>query len=49
MAEALRKQGVPFETLVFPDDVHSFLLHSRWVESFERSAGFLDRHLRRAR
>lgn len=49
LAEALRKQGVAFETLVFPDDVHSFLLHSRWVEAFERSADFLDRHLRRRR
>jgi dipeptidyl aminopeptidase/acylaminoacyl peptidase len=46
LAEALRKQGVPFETLVFPDDVHSFLLHARWLEIFERSAAFLDRHLR---
>jgi dipeptidyl aminopeptidase/acylaminoacyl peptidase len=49
LAEALRKHGVPFETLVFPDDVHSFLLHARWLETFERSADFLDRHLRRRR
>ena len=46
LAEALRKQGVPFETLVLPDDVHSFLLHASWLETFERSASFLDRHLR---
>ena len=46
LAEALRKQGVPFETLIFPDDVHSFLLHRSWLETFERSANFLDRHLR---
>jgi dipeptidyl aminopeptidase/acylaminoacyl peptidase len=49
LAEALRKQGVPFETLVFPDEVHGFLLHARWLEVFERSADFLDRHLRRRR
>ena len=49
LAEALRKQGVPFETLIFPDDVHSFLLHAHWLEIFERSAAFLDRHLRRGR
>ena len=47
LAEALRKQGVPFETLIFPDDVHSFLRHARWVEAFERAADFLDRHLPR--
>ncbi len=46
LAEALRKQGVPFETLIFPDDVHSFLLHAHWLEVFARAADFLDRHLR---
>ena len=35
-----------FETLIFPDDVHDFLVHARWVEIFERSADFLDRHLK---
>ena len=49
LAEALRKQGVPFETLVFPDDVHSFLLHAHWLEVFARAADFLDRHLGRRR
>ncbi len=34
------------ETLVFPDDVHSFLLHRRWVETFEVSADFFERFLR---
>jgi dipeptidyl aminopeptidase/acylaminoacyl peptidase len=47
LAEALRKQGVAFETLVYPDDVHDFLLHARWREIFERSADFFDRHLKR--
>ncbi|HEX9189897.1 MAG TPA: prolyl oligopeptidase family serine peptidase, partial [Vicinamibacteria bacterium] len=47
LAEALRKQGVAFEALVFPDDVHGFLLHAHWVEVFERAAAFLDRHLAR--
>jgi dipeptidyl aminopeptidase/acylaminoacyl peptidase len=49
LAEALRKQGVPFESLIFPDDVHGFLLHAHWLEVFERAAGFLDRQLRRGR
>jgi dipeptidyl aminopeptidase/acylaminoacyl peptidase len=49
LSEALRKQGVRFETLVLPDEVHGFLLHARWLEIFERSADFLDRHLRRRR
>jgi len=30
---------------VFPDEVHSFLLHEHWVEIFERAASFFRRHL----
>jgi dipeptidyl aminopeptidase/acylaminoacyl peptidase len=47
LAEALRKQGVSFETLVFPDEVHDFLVHARWREIFERSSLFFDRTLAR--
>jgi dipeptidyl aminopeptidase/acylaminoacyl peptidase len=49
LAEALRKQGVSFESLVYPDDVHDFLVHARWVEIFQRSADFFDRHLKGVR
>jgi dipeptidyl aminopeptidase/acylaminoacyl peptidase len=45
LAEALAKQGVEYEELVFPDDVHDFLLHRNWVKAFEASAEFLDRKL----
>jgi len=31
LAEALRKQGVPFDQLVFPDEIHDFLLHRTWL------------------
>ncbi|MFN7924983.1 MAG: prolyl oligopeptidase family serine peptidase [Bryobacteraceae bacterium] len=47
MAEALRKQGVEFEQLVFPDEIHGFLRHSRWLEVFRASADFLDRKLKK--
>jgi len=46
LAEALRKQDVKFEQLVFPDDVHDFLVHARWVEAFTAATDFLDRHLK---
>ena len=45
LAEALAKQGVEYEELVFPDDVHDFLLHKNWLAAFEASADFLDRKL----
>lgn len=46
LVEELRKQNVHVEQLVFPDDVHSFLVHARWIEAFRVSAEFFDRFLR---
>ena len=43
--EALRKQDVYFEQLIFPDEVHRFLLHKNWMAAFEASADFFDRML----
>jgi dipeptidyl aminopeptidase/acylaminoacyl peptidase len=46
LAEELRLRGVPVETLVFPDEVHSFLLWENWVRTFEAAAEFLERRVR---
>jgi dipeptidyl aminopeptidase/acylaminoacyl peptidase len=45
LAEALREQGVAVEQLVFPDEVHSFLLHGSWLQAFRAAADFFDRRL----
>jgi len=45
LVEALRKQGVPFEQLIFPDEIHGFLTHRRWVEAYEASAKFMGKYL----
>jgi len=45
LAEALRRQGTPVNTLVFPDEVHGFLLHRNWLAAFRASAQFLEREL----
>ncbi len=44
--ELLRKNGVYYEHLVFPDEVHGFLLHSNWVKAYEATADFFDRMLK---
>ncbi len=49
LAEALRRQGVEFEQLIFPDEVHDFLLHRHWVEAYRAAADFFDRKLKPAR
>ncbi len=46
MVEALRKQGVEFQQLIFPDEIHGFLTHRRWMQAYEASAAFLDKHLK---
>ncbi|MBT8221271.1 MAG: prolyl oligopeptidase family serine peptidase, partial [Bacteroidia bacterium] len=31
LTELLRERGVDFEQIIFPDEVHSFLLHKHWI------------------
>jgi dipeptidyl aminopeptidase/acylaminoacyl peptidase len=45
LAEALQKQGVEFEQLIFPDEIHDFLLHRTWVAAYSSASDFFDRHL----
>jgi dipeptidyl aminopeptidase/acylaminoacyl peptidase len=46
LAEALRKQGVTFEQLVLPDEIHGFLRYDSWLQVFNAGADFFDRHLK---
>ncbi len=47
LAEALRKNKVYFEQLIFPDEVHSFLLHKNWLSAYKASADFFDKFLKK--
>jgi dipeptidyl aminopeptidase/acylaminoacyl peptidase len=42
----LREKGVEIEQLVFPDEVHDFLLHGNWLAAYHAASEFFDRHLR---
>ena len=46
LAEALRKQGVTFESLVIPDEIHGFLRNDSWRRVFQATSDFFDRHLK---
>jgi dipeptidyl aminopeptidase/acylaminoacyl peptidase len=48
LAARLRQRGVTFEQIVYPDDVHDFLLHRRWLEVYQATASFFDKHLKNA-
>ena len=45
LAEDLRKQGVDVEQLIFPDEVHDFLLHKNWLAAYTASFDFFSRKL----
>jgi len=45
LVDALRRQKVDFEELIFPDEIHDFLLHRDWVRAYNASAEFLGRKL----
>lgn len=46
LAEALRKQSLEFEQLVFPDEIHDFLLHRTWLAAYHATSDFFDRQLK---
>jgi dipeptidyl aminopeptidase/acylaminoacyl peptidase len=42
----LREKGVDIEQLIFPDDVHDFLLHRNWLAAYHATSNFFDRHFK---
>ena len=42
----LREKGVEIEQLVFPDEIHDFLLHRDWLGAYHATTDFFDRHLK---
>ncbi len=46
LADELRKRKVEFEELIFPDEVHDFLLQKNWLRAYRAAASFLDRKLK---
>jgi dipeptidyl aminopeptidase/acylaminoacyl peptidase len=46
LAEALRARHVPVEELIFPDEVHAFLLHRDWLAAYTAEAAFFERILK---
>jgi dipeptidyl aminopeptidase/acylaminoacyl peptidase len=46
LVRLLRKHGVDFEQIVFPDEIHDLLRHQNWVWSYSAAGTFLDKHLK---
>ncbi|SPE33638.1 Peptidase S9, prolyl oligopeptidase active site domain protein (fragment) [Candidatus Sulfopaludibacter sp. SbA3] len=47
LADALRRRSVEVEELIFPDEVHDFLLYRSWRDAYQAAVRFLDRKLKR--
>lgn len=47
LVQRLRREGkAHVEFLIFPDEVHGFLRHDRWLQAFTAAAEFFDRFLK---
>jgi dipeptidyl aminopeptidase/acylaminoacyl peptidase len=45
LVQLLRARNVEYELIVFPDDTHESMLHSRWMYTLDRMEKFLAKHL----
>jgi dipeptidyl aminopeptidase/acylaminoacyl peptidase len=45
LVTALRRQGVYFEQLIIPDEIHGFLRHGSWLRAYTAEADFFKRKL----
>jgi dipeptidyl aminopeptidase/acylaminoacyl peptidase len=45
LAARLRAKGVEVEQLVFPDEIHDFLLYRDWLKAYQAGSEFFDRKL----
>ena len=45
LVAALRQQGVYFEQLIIPDEIHGFLRHGSWLLAYHRAVDFFKRKL----
>ena len=47
LVQRLRDNHVAFEELIFPDDIHDFLLWGDWIKAYTATTDFFDRKLKR--
>ena len=46
LVRRLRANGVSFEEIILPDEIHDFLVHRDWVRAYHATSDFFDRHLK---
>jgi dipeptidyl aminopeptidase/acylaminoacyl peptidase len=48
LVQRLRAQHTPFEELIFPDEIHGFLMWKSWMKAYGATADFFDRTLKKS-
>lgn len=46
LVRRLRANGVYFEEIILPDEIHDFLLHKDWLRGYHATSDFFDKHLK---
>jgi dipeptidyl aminopeptidase/acylaminoacyl peptidase len=46
LVRLLRRNGVYFEEIIYPDEIHDFLRHQNWLRAYRATADFFDKHLK---
>ena len=46
LVRRLRANGVYFEELIFPDEIHDFLRHQDWLRAYHAGSDFFDKRLK---
>jgi dipeptidyl aminopeptidase/acylaminoacyl peptidase len=46
LVQRLRAQKVEFEELIFPDEIHGFLLWRSWIKAYRAETEFFNRKLK---
>ena len=47
LVQRLRAQHVGFEELIFPDEIHDFLMFKTWIKAYAATENFFDRTLKK--
>ncbi len=45
LVQRLRQNHVPFEQIVWPDEIHVFLLYRHFIEGYKATAAFFEEHI----
>jgi dipeptidyl aminopeptidase/acylaminoacyl peptidase len=46
LAEKQKKQGVDYQELIFPDEIHGFLMYKSWVRAYTATEQYFDQKLK---